>query len=156
MSPSALGWQCGVYLLLLPFVSSLGFACWSPDLTYFPTTFFSLDSQSAVPSPLTAQRCALAFWRHSCRQDWTCRFWKRATNSKFSRGVHVRLPCWLWIDYFCWFCKAAFPGCLPPFKQRWHLVKMTKKQRRAPRYKEKLTGMKQCGEARVGDLPKEK
>lgn len=37
-----------------------------------------------------------------------------------------------------------------------HLVKMTKEKWRAHRYKEELTNKKQCCEARVGELPKEK
>lgn len=37
-----------------------------------------------------------------------------------------------------------------------HLVKMTKEMWRAHRYKKELTSMKQCCEARVGELPKEK
>lgn len=129
------------------FVGCLG----SPDSKYFLTMFF-LNAQSAVPFPLTAIRCAIWFWWLFCRQDWTCQFWERATSSRFSKNVHVGLLRWLWIQCFFCVCQGALPGCLPPFKQRWHLVTMTK----MTRYKEKLTGMKQCGEARVGDLPKEK
>lgn len=95
--------------------------------------------------------CTMILWL-SCRQDWTCQFLEKATNSRLPKTVHVGLLCQLWIHYFFCVCKGALPGCLPPSKQRWHLVKMTK----LTRYKEKLTGMKQCGKARVGDLPKEK
>lgn len=119
---SAFGWQC-------IFIGAA--VCRLPDPKYFPTTFF-LSSQSGVPFPLTVLRCTLWFWWLSCRQDWTCHFWERATNSRLSKNVHVGLLCLLWIQYFFCICKGALPGCLPPFKQRWHLVMMTK----MTRYKE--------------------
>lgn len=64
------------YLLVVLFVGCLGFACQSPAPKYFPTMFF-LDSQSAVPFPLTALRCALWFCDFPVDRTEHASFWRR-------------------------------------------------------------------------------